>query len=205
MYPADAGSNTATTIGDVFTVWLVPHNDATGAIQFVNAYNQNTLYVCFSQVSGSLLPALGVTAYYTLSGRYQTSFAGYDPDSTRVSTNHFSSISGGGRCNGTSYNYRATIDLRTDFSQNITPQGGANPVVPVALRIRPVYAPALIGILATGGAGTTTPKQGNQINSTGQAGSTSRKIQVSQPYSIPAPFMDNALYSFGNSDLTKTP
>jgi hypothetical protein len=39
------------------------------------------------------------------------------------------------------------------------------------------------------------PVQGADISSLGEAGDSSRRINVEAPYKIPAPFMDQAIYS----------
>lgn len=76
----------------------------------------------------------------------------------------------------------------------------------IALEIHPLYAASVIAVVPAsgtcpdGGNGGCLPKQGNDITSVGQAGNTTRRINVKDPYTKPAPFLDYALYSTSNTD-----
>ncbi|RJR15195.1 hypothetical protein C4579_02705 [Candidatus Microgenomates bacterium] len=196
IYPES--KTVATQIGETFTVWLVPHDPNTGKLnESGSAYPNSTMTACFTSVSGGTVPAIGVTAYYKdSSGIYHTSFAGYDPNGARRGQNNFKAAGGSGSCSG--YSNSATISLAGDFSVNITSGG----ITPIALRIEPYYANAYLAVIPAG-APTDFPNQGNKIESLGQAGETSRKIEVSEQFTQPAPFLDQAVFSFGNTDFSK--
>lgn len=201
IYPGTASQNTATTLGDVFTLWLVPHNEATGElIETGNVFALNpNIYVCFN--SSTPTPAIGVTVIYkdntTLPSQYRAAFVGFDPDTTRQVENNFSGVEPNAQaCSTNGYVYRAWLKMNQDFGTDLR---GPN-YVPIALRIRPYYASTPIGIVATG---QTLPKQGNQIASTGKYGDTARKIEVNQGYVVPAPFLDNAVFNTGSTNFTK--
>lgn len=204
--PADLGTGSIypaitqdpAKVGEVFTVWLVPHDDTSGAIIDTEAgsYTQSTIDICYT--TSSPTPAVGVTVFYkdqTLN-KINSSYAGYDSDSSRQSTNHFLSTTTVGSCGGTNgYTYRATVNLAADFG---TPLNTAT-ITPLALRIRPVYASTSLAVMPIG---QSLPKQGNDITSVGNAGETTRRIKVQEPYTVPAPFTDYILYSTGG-DLSK--
>lgn len=195
IYPSSISK--ATQIGDVFTVFLVPHNDTTGKLieDETQAYKQSQLDVCFT--SNTPLPAVGVSIYYRDSTGYFSSSTGYDPDSTRLISNKFRNTTLLGSCGSYNYNYRASVNLTSDFGIDLTGIG----IIPLAMRIRPFYAKTSIAVIPFG---RNLPKQGNEIASTGRAGETTRKIEVSELYTVPAPFLDHALYTSGiGASLTK--
>jgi hypothetical protein len=205
IYPDTASQTKQTKLGDVFTVWLVPHDPVTNTLieDGNQAYKQPTLEVCYGDNTPH--PAIWVMAIYKdTTTEYKSSFTGYDNSAfgrmSGSTGNKFRSIVGtAGNCGVNGYTYRAVVNLQTDFSVNLT-QGSAT-FVPIALRIRPVYAASSIGVIPQGG--VSLPTQGNQIESTGQAGETQRKIQVAERFVMPAPFLDYALYSAGGADLRK--
>lgn len=190
-----------TKIGDVFTVWLVPHTSDTALDERdAVSYRNNLLDICFS--SNTTVPAIAVTLLYrnTSSNRYFTSYVAYDPSTTTApprSTNGFRNTTSVGACSGYGYNYRAQLNFNADMGVNVS----AATIVPISVRIRPVYADTAIAVVRNGA--EVIPSQGFLIDSTGVAGDTSRRIQVAEPYLVPAPFMDNAVYSLGASDLSK--
>ena len=114
--------------------------------------------------------------------------------------NNFSATKGLGYCGAPSgYEYREKLKLgsSSDFGIDLTQPS----IIPLALRIQPHYDDASIAVNPQGG--FALPKQGNEIASTGTSGVTTRKILVSEKYIQPAPFLDDALYSFGSSALSK--
>lgn len=206
VYPGIASATKLTAQGDLFTLWLVPHNDATGALNEAGAgYKNNNLDVCFTS-SSPTLPAIGITAYYkdtsVVPNKYRASFVGFDPNDARNVNgsnggNHFKDVAAtSGGCGTNGYTYRAALQLSSDFGDNLT-QGSRTPL---ALRIRPYYASTKIAVIPSG---NSLPKQGNQIESRGTSGQTERKIEVTQRYTVPAPFLDHAVFNTGSTDITK--
>lgn len=200
MYPST--KNTIKT-GEVFTVWLVPHDESNVLVEDKDlSYSANFMDICYSDVtSGNPISAVGLTLYYKNGANYETSFVGFDSDATRRSSeNNFLATAGLGNCGGANgYEYRANLRLgnNSDFGIDLT---SAN-IIPLALRIQPYYNSASIAVAPAGG--SALPQQGNQITSTGTSGETTRKIEVSESFTQPAPFLDTALYSFGANALSK--
>lgn len=185
----------ATDVGKNFTVWLVNYNEATGQFdESASAYTGNEIDICYTGAAGSV-PAVSVTAYWKNGGQYFSSYVGYDSVAGRRSTSNFLPTVALGGCTG--YFRRARVDLNTDFGPNLKTGGN----VVLALRIRPVYFSSSIAVL---GVGSNIPRQGNLIDSTGAVGEIVRRINVDEPYTVPAPFLDHAVYSTGaNSNLEK--
>jgi hypothetical protein len=179
-------------LGQAFTVWLVPHDLITGEIIIDEAldYGHPQIYVCFT--GGSPVPAMGVTVYYDAAGEIKSSYQGYDPSNRG---NGFLDTLGSGDC-GSDYAHRANVRFNTDFGENLVPPGH----ILIALRIRPIYRAASIAVIPQGGA--TLPTQGYDIESIGAAGETVRRIVVDEPFRVPAPFLDHAIYST-EGDLAK--
>lgn len=181
-------------VGDVYTIWMIPHN-ADGTLNEAGApvYRNNNISICFTDNTPH--PAIGVTLYYRAgASTYRTSYAAYDPVRSRLTTTsiNFNDIQDTtiGSCGGTNgYQHRAFITFNTDMGLNL------NLILPIALRIRPLYAPASIAVIPQV---ATLPKQGDNISSTGTASETTRKIEVADPYKVPAPFLDSAIYSKTN-------
>lgn len=199
IYPESKSE--ALAVGKAFTVWLIRHT-ASGDLEsppYSDTYRINTLTLCFDS-SGATGAAVGVTAIYRdNAGVEQSAYAGYDPVAGRRGGNGFLATDPTpSQCAG--YTTQATLNFANHFGIQ-----GVNPPVSatlVALRLRPVYTATSLAVRPLGG--ETLPTQGNEIDSTGTAGETVRKIEVEEPYKIPAPFMDQVLYSKdANSDLRK--
>lgn len=193
IYPATKPR--PTEVGDKFTVWLVPHNENTGKLQESMGnpnYESTTLDVCFSDNDPD--PAISVTLFYktAVGGSYLSSYTGYDPIASRQTINHFRSTVNLSPCPA-GYNYRARIDFVNHFGSL---PGGR---LLLAIRIAPVYASTSIAVMPYDYANDPLPKQGNIITSSGQVGEIVRRITVDDPYLVPAPFMDHAVYSTGET------
>lgn len=213
IYPST--KDNATQEGKSFTAWLVPHNDTDGTlITSPRYYYANYIDVCFDNNSANpTQPAIGVTVFYldtSVSPAVpRSSYVGYDPYSTRRSSNFFITTEAAlSPCPSTDYNYRARVyfndrpgPLGYDFgpSANLT----LSSVTLAALRVRPIYEGVSIAVVPAGGINGNLPKQGNDIISSGKALETTRRINVQEPYLEPAPFMDHAVYSLSTTtDLT---
>lgn len=180
--------------GNTETIWLVDHDQSTGAIIESPTYTSPSISVCWSRQSATQIPALVATLLYKKAGVYKTVKAVFDPDSvSRSPSNNFTGTYTTGGCGGsTGTNYKATL---TFASLNLT-----EPIVPatdtlIALRLRPVYYDSKLYIDSGASA---LPAQGYIIESTGTTiGGTNRKIIVYQQYRSPSTIFDAALYSEG--------
>ena len=162
-------------IADTYTVWLAAHTD-TGEIDLTDAYGGNSIDVCWQKVEGTIEPAMEISIIYQQGANYQIWRGAYDPSSRSNNFDGTDTIDCGG-----GFTYGKTVSL----------PGGT----PIALRLRPFYAEASIGIAPQGG--NNLPSQGLTITSTGTAGETTRKVEVIESYpSLPAIF-DYVLFSGG--------
>lgn len=167
---------------DTQTVWLAAHN-ADGTINETSYYQGATIDLCW----GGNNAALEASVFYKdpVALTYKVSRYAIDPDSGRRTSNSFYAPAAGG-CGGLNYKY--TVNL------------SALPAGPkILLRLRPVYAQTSVGVVAPVAPGL--PTQGSQVESTGQAGETSRKVQVFQSYPVLPPIFDYVLFS--GQSLTK--
>lgn len=199
-------------VGKIFTTWLVPHDEATGAILdtqpgYTAAPNQPGRFLDICYTNNTPNPAIAVTVYYREGAQYRSSYVGYDHVAARRSQNGFLDTLAAGPCAAAGYDRRARVDFgsgatSSHFGPNLLLRPPAR--VPVSLRIRPVYNSTSIAVLPFDSAVNPLPKQGNQIDSTGSVGEIVRRINVDEPYTVPAPFLDHAVYSTGaNSNLEK--
>ncbi len=205
IYPPS--KDVAFKVGNSFTAWLVQH-DGSGNLTIpaigTKFYNSNFLDICFttSPTTPAVVPGITVTVYYRdATGLIKSAYTGYDGVAARVLTNHFRPLNvlAGSVCR-VNYNYFVRVNFNSDFGSSLDLAVAS--IALVAVRIRPVYADTYIGVSAFSPA--TLPKQGIDIVSTGNVGESTRKIQVKEPYLVPAPFMDSAIYSTDpNSNISK--
>ncbi len=180
--------------GNTETVWLVNHDQSSGAVIETPTYTAPSIAICWSKKSASEIPALITTLLYKKAGVYKTVKAVFDPDTvSRNPSNNFAGSYTAGGCGGsTGTDYKATL---TFASLNLS-----EPIVPstdtlIALRIRPAYYDTKLYIDA---GAEVLPAQGYVIESTGTTvGGTNRKIIVYQQYRSPSTIFDAALYSEG--------
>lgn len=187
MYPSSIED--PIELGQAFTVWLVPH-DTNGEIILDEAqdYNHPRINVCFT--GGTPRPAIGVTVYYydEDDASFKSTYQGYDPESRSNGFRDADDDDVDEVC-GSGYAYLANIRFNTHFGVNLVSSGN----ILVAMRIRPIYRAASIAVRPQGGG--SLPTQGYDIESIGRAGETVRRIEVAEPYRVPAPFLDHAIYS----------
>lgn len=179
--------------GDAQVIWLVPHN-ASGADDSTRAYSGSSIEICWSKIETT--PALEISLLFKSGSNYKVARAAYDPDSTR--TNNFSSLAdpAGSYCTSGNENYTYHVNL---IFADLSPAVIASDI-PLALRLRPVYANSKLAVKPASGA--TLPEQGKNIVSTGQTNSgVTRKWNVIQTYSAPNDIFDYAIWS--NTNLTK--
>lgn len=101
-----------------------------------------------------------------------------DPCAARRGTNNFTSPSAGATAGGTALQYGASLSVTSGL----------------LVRVIPLYQNTTIGVVSSGG--LVLPSQGAQIESTGQAGQTQRKITVYRGFpKIPYEFFPLAMFS----------
>lgn len=215
-YPADLIS------GQSATFWFVSHND-TGALTCglgKPCLQADRINICWgvpnTPAGNPNAPAIEVSVFYDtnlIKAVSNGNFSGvkvarrpYDPNSVRRNSNNFFNITTGCKIAGTSYPY--------EFSTGDITFTGIPPVVmPIscwntagcllAAKVRMFYndssSPQPLFIRVTPTSGTSLPAQGTQIDSTGTAGESTRKVNVFQSYPE-APF-DVAVSSL--KDLVK--
>jgi len=190
IYPETPGADI--TVGEPFTVWLVPHDADGNLVTTTREYTGSQIDICFT--NNIPLPAMGVTVYFkdTADGnKIKSSYTVYDPATPKRISSYNGVDSPLAPCPA-SYNRRARVDFSNSAIFGQTLDVGS--VVLIALRIRPLYATSKIAVIPIS---DNLPQQGNAIESTGNAGETARRIEVDQPFTVPAPFLDHAIYSTG--------
>lgn len=135
---------------------------------------------------------------------------GFDPDNSRSELNNFFSDKGGGcRIGSTNFAYHTGninfLPSQSNNSDEINIPNGCRERCLIMIKVRVLYnniaKPEQVGMEMTGSGGESLPAQGNRIESTGVAGSSSRKVNVFQTYSEPPSIFDAAVFSL--SDFSK--
>lgn len=191
----DLISSRGLTGGEVETFFLGEHNQA-GDITLNGSteYRGSSITVCWGDSAGPPTPAVEVAMYYWNigTGKYEVVRNGFDAN-TRGS---FASAAVGntGCPAGHTFSFNKNISL----TGSVVSGGLALPasVNQLLLRVRMFYngeIPHFVGIKAA--AGSTFPQQGIFISSVGNAGSSTRKVQLLQKYADPLPQFDNAVFS----------
>lgn len=134
---------------------------------------------------------------------------GYDPNTSRASSNGFYPASSAGTCRigGTTFAYSTGsinfMPIQSNAPGEIKLPNGCRDRCLVMIKVRVFYnnssRPEQLGIDM--GGGSVLPPQGNRIESTGVAGESTRKVNVFQTYSEPPSIFDAAVFSL--SDFTK--
>ena len=211
-YPVDLIS------GQSATFWFVSHDDTTGTLTCgagKPCLRANRINICWGAPGtpgGSPnTPAIEVSVFYdanytaVYTGNYsavKVARAAFDPNSSRHTSNNFSDITTGCTITGTSYPYAfSTGDIGIQPGQDIPITCFNDTGCLLAAKVRMFYndsspQPLFIRVFPTGG---SLPAQGTQIDSTGTAGESSRRVNVFQSYPE-APF-DVAVSSL--KDLVK--
>lgn len=202
ILPASSGtdliSSRGLTANETETFFLGEH-DGTGnmVLNGSTEYRGNSITVCWGDqaVAGqSNAPALEVSLYYwnKNTSKYEVVRNGYDPNTRGA----FGAIDAGvvGCPAGHAFSFKKTITLTATVASGGLALPGS--VDQLMLRTRVFYSGEVghfVGLKAV--AGSTFPQQGIIISSTGQAGSSTRKVQLLQKYSNPLPQFDNAVFS----------
>lgn len=169
--------------GEVGTVFL---SDGT------NDYTGNKFRLCWGQgANDANAPAIEMMLYYKNGSVYGVARAAYDAQSRGNFT--ATTVGGSGCPTGRTYIFYKDINIPSDLS---VPSSSTR----LFMRVRLFYNGNIkhyVGVkdISTPVANKTFPGQGQVINSTGQAGVTSRKVQVFQQYPDPMAIFDSAVFS----------
>jgi len=208
--------------GQSRTFWFVSHGGdgsltCSGGLPCTRA---NQMEVCWG-ASGTAdntpqTPAIELTMYYDDSvGKLSTAspnnyqsvktyrFA-YDPQAGRRGSNSFSSTSGSCSFNPGSYAFSTgTINLNSYLPASCPTTAGGGCLV--MLKVRALYNTATaqsVGLYVHNTSGAAVlPAQGTQVDSTGTAGDSTRKVSVFRSYAEPQSVFDAGVFSL--NDLTK--
>lgn len=204
-YPVPINSGEATTL------WFVAHDEANNDSLICNAqkpcFTGKQLKICWGNTgtggSSSTTPAVELSVFYeTTPGDPATTRiarAVYDPNSGRLASNSFSSPDGGTCTIGdVSYAFQKTIDLST-LGVPAGSYGSQNGLQ--FARVRMFYntdTSHAVGFDVNFAGNLLLPSQGSQIDSTGTAGQSNRRISVFQGWpEAPAIFEGAVFSSFG--------
>lgn len=177
---------------------------------FSKAYDQTALRVLWGNSDApsddNNTPALEVTVYYKDGSNFKAGKFALDPYSGRSPDPSFCNPGeGGGQCQGVSnfiatgegaegknFKFAVTLDL-SGF------RGGSKTLILARLRLlfSPDTTKHLLGAKRAGSGSTNFPSQGNRIDSTGTAGTATRKVEVVRFYPAPPAIFDSVLYSQG--------
>lgn len=199
--------------GETVPVWFVSH-DATGNLVCDGdnpCFTGSRIRVCWGEEgtspSGSTTPALELSILYTSTpGDYSTSRIGrgaYDPYSVRRGSNSFDSQDGTCSVDGKNYAFSKTIQLNSDLGIPASATSKENGLQQARLRL--LYNtdrahPVAINVDFPGNG--VLPQQGLKVESTGESGEATRKIEVFQLFSDLPPIFDFGIFT-GSGGLTK--
>ena len=196
-YPVELAS------GDSAIFWFVSH-DQDGNLTCADnkCFTGNQIQLCWGKngtgSSTTTTPAIEVSVFYESSagnlGTLKIGRATSDPNSGRITSNNFGDSSGS--CSG--FAFTKTIPL-SGIVVGGTPLGTQN-VLQFA-RVRMLYNSDQTHPLKLIVSGGTLPSQGQNISSTGSAGSSNREVNVFQGWPEPPSVFDYTVYS--SSGLTK--
>jgi hypothetical protein len=207
IYPQDLVS------GNSAFFWLVNHDDS-GNIICDSArrpcFRGRDLSVCWGQTGASPSPAVEISIFYdttpgpTPPGNYadvRIARITADPDGARSATNHFGGTDGTCTLGSESFSYRKNINLASlgvpAAVYNANPGYGL-----LYLKVRMLYNTAPDRVALSVGGSSIIPSQGKSIESVGNAGDATRKLNVFQSYGNIPPIFDSAVFTLGG--LTKS-
>lgn len=201
--------------GDIQSLWLASYNPETG--QYVKSYDEDTLRVVWGNPDAITAnsPALEVSIYYQDTGDatnpYKVGRFVLDPYASRSPDPSFCNPGeiGNAQCvdvqsfatgresvDGKTFQFGATLNI-ADFKSSSKTL--------LFARLRFLYSPEtdyhVLGAKAAGDG--VFPSQGTIIESVGQAGASTRKIEVRRLFPAPPSIFDFLLLS-GTGDLEKT-
>ena len=178
--------------GDSGIVWFMKHNPDGSLSQ---SFTGSSLQVCWGNPSYSsslnTTPAIEVSIYYeSTPGDLSTikiARAAFDPYSSNRNNDNFAADNGPCTISGVSYPFSKKINFST-FSPSVNSNGL------VMAKIRMFYNSDTAQQLGVSVGGGVLPSQGQLISSEGTAGSSNRKISVSQGWPE-FPFGSSAIFT----------
>ncbi len=140
------------------------------------SYNKSSIDICWDGNA-----AIEASLYYESGGYKVARYATDSNGASRIPPNNFDPPDAGS-CAGLSHKKTLTFPTGTLLF----------------LRLRVLYENANVGANTPGGAGGVLPSQGVKIESTGTAGTSTRKVEVVRFHPAPPEIFDFAIYSGGN-------
>jgi hypothetical protein len=186
------------TKGKAATIWLIHHQNGQPNFADPSPFSTASPFaICWNSSTGA---AIEVTVYYISGGVYRSAKIGFDsinrpPTAVIGDVNKFN-LAANSNCSGLG-DRRANISFEGAAVVG-SPQVGLN--IPagstmIFMRIRPVYANAILYIDTTGGAGIL-PDLGNTFISCGSSlPGITRCISAKQLYPDPPEYFDYVLYA----------
>lgn len=149
-------------------------------------YTGSSVVACWGDTTtAGIVPALEAITYYQSGGNYLANRNVYDPQGTGRTPGSAGVDGNTSGCpTDKSYAYKATVSLSSG--------------TPYYLRLKLFYNGDTSSPVGVAGVGSQFPAQGQLVTSTGQAGQTSRRVQVVQRYADLLPYLDNAVFSGGS-------
>lgn len=205
-YPIELSS------GDTFTTWFTAHDANSNSIcdDTHPCFTGNTLKICWGKVgtsaSAATTPAIEASVFYesTPGSLASIKIARYavDPSAARLSSNSFA-LTDAGTCaiGGVQYQFQKTITL-SDLGIPAAAYDVQNGLQ--FMRIRMFYNTDVTypaGITTEFAGSSALPSQGQNISSSGTAGTSTRRINVFQGWPEVPNVLDFAVYS--STGLTK--
>lgn len=206
-YPFEVAS------GDIATVWFVAHEvDGDLGCSTNPCFSGEQMLFCWGKEGAFADPAVEISVYYAATpGDYSTiavARSAYDPDAGRRSSNNFAAPTGGA-CTIESVNYK--FSQIVDFgslgipSASYQAQNGlqfarvrmfynADTSQELGVDVSPVACAGCTGLL---------PSQGERIESTGNAGDSTRKVEVFRVFADPPAIFDSAIFTNSPSGIVK--
>ncbi len=184
--------------GDSMTIWFMAH-DASGNLTSSGAFTGNQMKVCWGKPntpSDLYTPAIETIVYYESTPGDPTTIkvarTTSDPFSGRTKPNSFDTAGGSCSISGVNYAFSKVVALPSGRLQ--------------FARIKMLYNTVInheIGVDVNFPGNSSLPSQGQDIDSTGVAGGSNRRISVFQSWpEIPSIF-EYSIYSYGSGGLTK--
>ncbi|MCL5433254.1 MAG: pilus assembly PilX N-terminal domain-containing protein [Patescibacteria group bacterium] len=162
--------------GDGVDIWLTSHNDDDSLDYSTRWAGNLTVYWGLSADTCSSAAIELILLSGQNSASAKTSRYAFDPCDARRGQNHFQNTGSGAIMADKNFRYSATINGITDG---------------IVVRLMPIYQSTSVGVLGS----VALPSQGKIINSTGSAGTTSRKITYFQGYpELPSELFPHILF-----------
>jgi len=198
--------------GESVTVWFVSHDENGFLVCDAShrCYTGNKIRLCWGRPGTSAnaptAPAIEASIFYRTSqpgyANVKVSRGTSDPNSTRISSNHFASTDSNSGCTVGDMNFAFYKDF--NFSSLGIPDSLSSVIGNLQyIRVKFYYNTDItqpLGVVVTDSTNPNNlnrflPAQGNKVTSSGTYASANRKIEVFQGYSEIPDIFENALFS----------